>query len=488
MSRPSVARALTQNARSWFVSPGVTFLARAALWVLGLFALIRVPWVEQNLLLPFASFQGRMGCALVGTPPDSVYIGLSCTGADPMALVIGAVLAFPVLWRRRIAGCALGLAIILILNTFRIGSLSLVMGRRELFQLLHVYVWPAVLIAAAAGYVFLWMGASTRAPQSTRARLESAPLRLAFSGRATWRFMGLLALLVLMFFVGSRWIMSSAAVLEMARWATVLAGAVMSMVGVPAEVSGNILRTPQGAWAVTQACIATPLLPVYLAAVLSLPVPMSRRIVAALAAVPLFILLGSARLLVLAIPAAVVGSHGVAVHAFYQTFAAVALVVWLALRTGTGETRLARLATPLTALAAGAACGLLVGWIGRLWIWPAVERLKNVFHFGHAWADPQGAMLMMPAFQFGLCVALWIALRLPLLDRRLAMALSVLTAAQMTAFVVLGELAFHAGVEMPIAALRAASLALPLLVLWGFLRRRKLAAATTPAEPIASRS
>ncbi len=203
-------------------SAGLGFVFRAALWVLLLFAVVRIPWVQLNLLLPFAGIQGRIGCALAGTEPNSVFVGLSCTGADPMALILGAILAFPVPWRKRILGCAVGLGIILLLNTVRIGSLSVVVEQRDLFNLLHIYVWPALLIAVAAGYVFIWMGASVRSRAETSIALEE---RILFSRQKTWQFLGVMSFFVLVFFLLSPWLMRSVAVLEVARWATVAAAA-----------------------------------------------------------------------------------------------------------------------------------------------------------------------------------------------------------------------------------------------------------------------
>ena len=438
-------------------NPSLVFVVQAAAWVLLLFALVRVPWVQQNLLLPFAVLQGRVACALAGTAPNSVFVGLSCTGADPMALILGAVLAFPVAWSRRLRGAALGLGLILVLNTARIGTLSLVVRQRELFNLLHVYIWPAVLILAAASYVFVWMGSSLRDP--TAARRPQA-VEAPFSRQRTLRFVGLTTLLVIAFFLLSPWLMTSAAVLEVARWATLAAAAVMTAIGVPVEIAGNTLRTGSGAWVVTQACVATPLLPIYLAAVAFLPTTAFRRFLAALGALPLFLFLGSARLLVLALPAAVVGSHATAVHAFYQILTAALVVVWIALRGSRPGL------TALRALSVGAACAYLAGWPARAWLWPAAERLADSLHLGHAWVDPQGVLALMLPFQFGLFVALWLALRRPIRDRRLAIGLALLGLGQLVAAVFLGELAVHAGLEFPVTALRAASLALPMAILW----------------------
>ena len=90
-----------------------------------------------------------------------------------------------------------------------------------------------------------------------------------------------------------------------------------------------MLWTPRGGFLVTQECISTPLIPVYLAAVCAY----SRDVAAAdrsalLATLPLFIGLGIARLLVVALPDAS-RSPLFLVHAFYQLLLG-AVVVFVA--------------------------------------------------------------------------------------------------------------------------------------------------------------
>jgi exosortase/archaeosortase family protein len=439
------------------LNPSVAFVGKATAWVLLLFAFVRTPWVQENILLPFAGVQGQIACALVGASPNSVFVGLGCTGADPMALVFGAILAFPVAWSRRVQGAALGFGVIVVLNTARIGTLSLVVDRRALFDSLHIYVWPAILIVVAAAYVFVWMGFSLRGSGHAPVTPAAEP---PFSKQQTLKFLGLTSVFVLLFFLLSPWLMTSGAVLEIARWATLTAAAVMTAVGVSAEVAGNSLKTSSGMWVVTQACVATPLVPVYLAVVTLLPISIPRRMMAAVAAFPLFVLLGSARLLVLALPAAIVGSHAVAVHAFYQVLAATAIVLWFALRSPT------RGSTALRALGGGMVTAYLVGWIGRVWLWPVAERLSDSLHLGHAWVDAQRALVLMPQFSAALFVALWLAVGRPVGGRSFLGASALLALCQVGLLVLVGEAAVHSGIALPIAGLRAASIATPLAVIW----------------------
>ncbi len=434
--------------------------------------------MQQNLLLPFAMAQGRVACALAGTEPDAVFVGLSCTGADPIALVLASVLAFPVTWRERLRGCAFGVALIVALNTARIGTLSLVVGSKDLFNLLHVYLWPALLIIAAAAYVFRWMGASLRRPVP---ELGQPAARLAFSRAQTIRFAALLSLFVAAFYAAAPWLMRSQAVLEAARWATLAAAGAMKVFGVPVEAAGNLLRTPHGTWVVTQACIATPLLPVYLAAVAVLPISRTRRSFAAFMALPLFLLLGSARLLVLALPAAALGSHATAIHAFYQVLAAGAVVSGAAWLSASASTAAGRARIAVRALAVGAASGLAIGALTRVLVWPVLEGVGSSAHLGHAYNDPQGALGLMPAFCFGFLAALQVALRRPLWSRSTGLAAAGLAVSLAFAQIAAGELASHISIEPPIVAVRALALGLPLLLSWLTSPRQPSAVATVLA-------
>ena len=61
-------------------SSTIRFIVTVAVWVVGLFGLMRAGWVQQNLLLPFAGMQQRLASDLMGAPPNAVVVDLSCTG------------------------------------------------------------------------------------------------------------------------------------------------------------------------------------------------------------------------------------------------------------------------------------------------------------------------------------------------------------------------------------------------------------------------
>ena len=102
------------------------------------------------------------------------------------------ILAYPVRWRTRLAGAAGGAALILGLNTLRIGTLGRAAASPAWFNALHVYVWPArahardrrirVRLDAPRGSPRTRSAAATVAPR--RRRWPRAPATVATIRRA----------------------------------------------------------------------------------------------------------------------------------------------------------------------------------------------------------------------------------------------------------------------------------------------------------------
>jgi exosortase/archaeosortase family protein len=301
-------------------------------WSLGLFGLLRLNWFEQHALLPFTRLQGRLGASLCNAPANAIDATLACSGADVMALCLGAVLAYPTRWRMRLAGATGGLILILALNTLRLGTLGLVVSSPAWFEILHIYVWPAALILAVAGYVFAWMRcADSRPGLASRVRASSTrpatPSAAASPTRLTLRFVIATAAFLVLFTAASPLYLENTGVLAVASFIARAAAAVLHGFGVDARAGGNVLWTARGVFAVTQECISTPLIPVYLAAIVAYATTWRQRALGLAATIPLFVGLGIARLLVVALPAALVTSPLYLVHAFYQLLLGAAVVV-----------------------------------------------------------------------------------------------------------------------------------------------------------------
>ncbi len=425
-----------------------SFALRAVAWSVGLFGLLRLNWTEAHVVLPLTYVQAGLAVRLLGTPALPVEVTLACSGADALALCLGAILAYPVKWRARLAGAGGGAAVILCLNTLRIGTLGRVAASPAWFNTLHVYVWPAVLTLAIAGYVFTWMRFADR----RHAGDEQALAPRAASPLPTRRFVVLTAAFLLLFAAASPLYLQSASVFALAGFIAHAAAAILAAVGVSAYSVANVLWTPRGSFLVTQECISTPLIPVYLAAVGTFSPTWRRLIVGVLAAVPLFIALGIVRLLVVALPVAVIASPIFLVHAFYQLLLGAVIVLLAALWRYGGR------AAPGHALA-GIAAGILFVYV----LGPAYTRAVT-YPAGAPLDDPQGALAFLPAFQIGLYLALWVAAFVAIGWRRFLSGLAVLAFTQTAGLLLLHALASHSGLAAHVRDVRAWAVAVPVLI------------------------
>jgi len=440
----------------------VRFALRAVAWSLGLFGLLRLNWTEVQAVLPVTRAQAAVAVGLFGTPALPVEVTLACSGADALALCFGAIFAYPVQWRRRVAGAACGAALILGLNTFRIGTLGLVAASPAWFNTLHVYVWPAVLTLAIAGYVFAWMRFADRrqaqaetagAAGSFSTGLPPSPLPVArMAPQPTRRFVYLTAAFLLVFLAASPLYLESAAVLTLAGFMAGAAAATLGIAGVSAHAVANVLWTSRGGFLVTQECISTPLIPVYLAAVCAYATTWRRLILGVLATLPLVVALGIVRLLIVALPGTLVASPLFVVHAFYQLLLG-AVVVFLAAQWRHGWS-----AAPRHALA-----GVIVG-VGFVYILGSFYTSIVTYPAGAPADDPQGALAFLPAFQIGLYLALWIAAFVAAGWRRFLAGLVVLELTQTAGLFALHALASHPGLTAHVRDVRGWAIAGPLLI------------------------
>ena len=446
-------------------APARSFALGLAGWSLALFGLFRLPWVGAHLLLPATQLQAAAGAALLGPSTLPIEATLACSGADALALCVAAIVSYPARWRMRAAGLALGITSLLVLNTIRIGTLGRAAASPRLFNALHVYIWPAVLTIAIAGFVFAWMRAADQRsatalaerhdPSGRQARLKASPYALM-----TWRFAIAAAVCLLLFTLASPLYLESARVLAVAAFVARAAAVLLRAVGVDAVVTGGVLATPRGAFIVTQECIATPLIPIFAAAVLVYARPWSRAALWLMAGVPLFVALGVARLLVVALPASVAGSPSFFIHAFSQLLVAAGMVCAAALwRHGARAAAWAR---------AGAALVVAVAFVELLG-GPYTQAI--LWFRATAYADPQGALLFLPAFQFGLYLALWIAAFVPSGGRRLLCGAALLAAAQIAVHGGVQFVFVHAGVAPLVRDIRAWALLGPALVIAAVVNR-----------------
>ncbi len=428
------------------VTPARSFALRLAAWSLGLFGLFRLPWVGDHLLLPATQLQAAAGAALLGPSTLPIEATLACSGADALALCFAAIVAYPAPWRMRGAGVAAAAAGILALNTVRIGTLGRAVASPRLFDLLHVYVWPAILTLAIAGFVFAWMRVVDRPS-------EASGHATAPDDRARMGIFALVAgVLLLLFTLASPLYLASARVLAVAALVARVAAALLRVLGVDATAASGMLATPHGVFLVTQECIATPLIPVYAAAAVVYSRGWGRASLWLAAAAPLFFAIGVARLLVVAVPG-LAGSPSFFIHAFSQLLVATGMVCGVALwRYG------ARPATYARAAAALAAAIVFVAFLGA----PYTQAITRPMAPG--FDDPQGALAFLPAFQTGLFLALWVAAFVPAGWRRFLCGAALLALAQMAVSGGVELLFVHAGIAPLVRDIRAWALLGPALV------------------------
>jgi exosortase/archaeosortase family protein len=434
---------------------GPTDAAKFVLWgvagSLGFFGLLRLNWTEAHVVLPFTRLQGGLAAGLFGTSALPVEVTLACSGADVLALCLGAVLAYPVQWRRRLAGAAGGAGLILGLNTLRIGSLGRVAASPPWFNTLHVWVWPAVLTLAIAGYVFGWMRLADR-----RQALAENAVAVGSSSSArpqpTRRFVFLTAGFLLLFSAASPLYLESASVLALAGFVARAAAVTLGIVGVSAHVAANVLLTPRGGFLVTQECISTPLIPVYLAAVCAYSTTWRRLILGVLATLPLFTALGIVRLLVVALPDAMADSPIFLVHAFYQLVLG-AVFVFLAARWRRGGRTALR----------HALFGVIAGVLFFHLLGPLFTRVVT-YPAGAPLDDPQGAIAFLPAFQVGLYLALWVAAFTAAGWRRFLGGLAVLGLTQTAGLLALHALTSRSGLTAHVSDVRGWAVVGPVLI------------------------
>ena len=458
---------------------GLRFALTIGAWFVGLFGLMRLGWVESNLLTPFAQLQQRVAEQLMGVKSGMLYADASCSGGDPMALCMGAIFAYPAAWGSRLQGAAVGLAAITAVNVVRLGSLSMVAENRTLLDVLHLYVWPGILIVVAAAYVYRWMdrqgsrsggpGGPPAAGAPAAGAAAAVPVgALPVLGGVTRRFLVLTAVLVAAYFAAAPFFYGSDLVRVLAGWVALTGGAILTAGGTETTVMGAGLFTPHGGFLVTQECVFTPLIPVYLAGVLAAPLTPWRR-AAALAATPvIFFAVGVSRVLVLAVPVNVVGNYEVAIHGFSQTLVSVLLVcaaaVWTA---GSGRPGAAR---ALVALGAGVAAGFAAAPVMGLLLGGGAAGLQALTGHGHPFVDEQGAAAVLPAFQLGLFAALWAAVAGRARWRSALAGAGLLAASQLVVAFLVGEMAQHGGFNPHVALIRAWTVVVPLVLVWVLAR------------------
>jgi exosortase/archaeosortase family protein len=151
---------------------------RFALLLVGLYFLLTYGPVYEEVVQPFTEFTAwlaaafgqalRMsvrvaGVTLIG-PGSSVNVGQGCDAIDVVSIIIAAGIATPAALTRKLSFLAVGFVIVLALNIARLLTLLYAAAISYTFmEILHVYVWPVILLFACLGLWYYWFEARTAA-------------------------------------------------------------------------------------------------------------------------------------------------------------------------------------------------------------------------------------------------------------------------------------------------------------------------------------
>ena len=450
-----------------------TFLATALLSSVALFGLLRTTWVETHVVGPLTAIQGQAAEFYAGAPAAPIAITTACSGTDVLALCLAAILACPVPWRARLTGALGGVAVVLALNTMRIASLGRAAASPALFEALHLQVWPAILLVVVAGYVLAWMAATLRPHASGDG--DAMPMLRAFAPRA--------AILLVAFALATPWIARSETLAVAGGWTAAAAAVLLGAMGITASVTGNVLATSRGAFIVTPECLATALVPLYLAGVLTVRRSWRWRLAAVALAIPVFAALAVVRLLLLALPRAVSASPLFLVHGFHQLVLAVVAIGLLAAWREPPASRGWRKAAARAGVALGAAVLLAAvagGTITRVITGVASAIAPHALTALSGPGDTQGALALLPAYQAALLLALAIAAWTGW--RRALPAFGVLLLTQVALLVGVGEAAARTALVPHALIVRALAVAVPVLLTLAMLRGSPMPVARPAAD------
>jgi exosortase/archaeosortase family protein len=130
--------------------------------------------VYERVVSPFTAFTARLaattgkllhmsvdirGATLLG-PRSSVNVGQGCDAIDVVSIILAAGLATPATFTRKFSFIVFGIAAILVLNIARLLSLLYTAALSGTFmEILHIYVWPVILLFACLGLWYYWFEA-----------------------------------------------------------------------------------------------------------------------------------------------------------------------------------------------------------------------------------------------------------------------------------------------------------------------------------------
>ncbi len=152
--------------------PVFFFVFTVAILILLFYLTYRNPWFESHIFTPlvniYAWLSGQVLLLfgydvviygdIISSSGFSVSVKKGCDAAEPMAIFVAGILAFPALISRKLFGLGIGLAVLFVLNIIRIVTLYLTgVYNPDFFESMHLAVWQVAFIAVAVLLWFLWL-------------------------------------------------------------------------------------------------------------------------------------------------------------------------------------------------------------------------------------------------------------------------------------------------------------------------------------------
>ena len=151
---------------------------RFAILLGGIYFLFTFRPVGERVVIPFTNFTawlaaatGKLlrlsvdvrGVTLLG-PGSSVNVGQGCDAIDVVSIILAAGLATPAAFTRKISFVVVGIAVVLVMNIARLLTLLYAASLSQTFMdIMHVYVWPVILLFACLGLWYYWFEARATA-------------------------------------------------------------------------------------------------------------------------------------------------------------------------------------------------------------------------------------------------------------------------------------------------------------------------------------
>lgn len=152
--------------------PVFFFVFIVAILILLFYLTYRNPWFESHIFTPLVNIYAWLAGQvlllfgydvviygdIISSSGFSVSVKKGCDAAEPMAIFVAGVLAFPALISRKLVGLGIGLGILFLLNIIRIITLYLTgVHNPDYFESMHLAVWQVAFIAVAVLLWFLWL-------------------------------------------------------------------------------------------------------------------------------------------------------------------------------------------------------------------------------------------------------------------------------------------------------------------------------------------